>query len=88
MATAKKKFVAIRQKFGFFGSQRKESKLHKALSRARARSQTEERGEEREWDEWGRRGNVDPLFFVRPPPSHSPSFPRSSLKKTKTKFYI
>jgi hypothetical protein len=40
----------------------------------------EERGEEREWDEWGRRGNVGPLFFVRPPPSHSPSSPRSSLE--------
>jgi hypothetical protein len=31
----------------------------------------EERGEEGEWDEWGRRENVGPLFFVRPPPSHS-----------------
>jgi hypothetical protein len=25
-----------------------------------------ERGEEGEWDEWGRRGNVGPLFFCTP----------------------
>ncbi len=39
-----------------------------------------ERGEEGEWDEWGRRGNVGPLFFVRPPShsSKSPSLPRSA----------
>jgi hypothetical protein len=43
-----------------------------------------ERGEEGEWDEWRRRGNVGPLFFVRPPPSHSfhsPSSPRSRATK-------
>jgi hypothetical protein len=31
--------------------------------------------------EWGRKGNVGPLFFVRPPPSHSPSSPRSRATK-------
>ena len=37
-----------------------------------------------EWDEWGRRGNVGSLFFIRPPPSHSPSFPRSRAKKVQS----
>ncbi len=45
----------------------------------------EERGEERKWDEWGRRGNVGPPFF-RTPSSlpfslFSPFFPKKKKKK-------
>jgi hypothetical protein len=40
MATAKKKFAAIRRKFDFSDRREKKVKLHKVLSLARARSQT------------------------------------------------
>ncbi len=43
-----------------------------------------ERGEEREWDEWGRRGNVGPLFlYVFLPPIRPvlPLLPVVALKK-------
>jgi hypothetical protein len=48
----------------------------------------EERGEEGEWEGGGRTKKRGPTFPLLPHSSHSLSSPRSSLKKTKTKFYI
>jgi hypothetical protein len=49
---------------------------------------TEKGGEEEEWDEWQREGNVGSRFFIRPPPTkllHIPPFFNAFLWHYKSK---